>query len=58
VRSDLSQSWIWYETQRAQCTPGSDFLHPQMYFIDFTLVDKYGKVNVEPFTFSGGRGQM
>ena len=31
------------------------FLHPQMFFIDFTLVEKHGKINVEPFTFSGGR---
>ena len=54
VRGDLDQSWFWYETQRAQCTSCSDFFAPIVVFIDSTLVDMYGKVNVEPIMFIGG----
>ena len=52
VRGDLNQSWFWYETQRAQCTSCSDFFAPIVVFIDSTLVNRYGKVNVEPIMFT------
>jgi hypothetical protein len=55
VRGDLNQSRFWYETQIAQCTTYSDFFAPLVVVIDSTPVDMYGKVNVEPIMFTGGR---
>ena len=52
VRGDLNQSWFWCKAQRAQCTSCSDFFAPIVVFIDSTLVNRYGKVNVEPIMFT------
>jgi hypothetical protein len=53
ARGDLNQSRFWHETQMAECTAISDFFAPLEVFIDYPQVDMYGKVNVEPFMFTG-----
>ena len=54
ARGDLNQSRFWHETQMAECTSISNFFAPLVVFIDSTQVDMYGKVNIEPFMFTGG----
>ena len=55
ILSDVNSGWWYRETcQMFHLQPKKDILLPLILFIDGSTIDKYGKLSVEPITFTLG----